>query len=337
MNIKTLSWMFAMLVLLFSTGRLPADDQWVIYDGHDGPGQGKHIVLVSGDDEYRSEEALPMLGKILTVRHGFKCTVLFAINPQDGTIKPTHQTNIPGLEALKSADMMIIATRFRELPDEQMKHIIDFTNSGKPILGLRTATHAFNYSRNTKSKYARYSFRSNDPKGGWGRLVLGDTWSGHHGHHKKESARGVINPEYKSHPILNGVTDIWGQSDVYGVKDLPKDAKVLVHGQVLEGMKPTDKPVEGDKNNPMMPLVWTRYYTGDDGKTSQITCTTMGASVDFESAGLRRLVVNACYWSLGLGKKIPAENNVEYVGEYKPTFYGFGSFKKGMKPSDFKL
>ena len=326
-----------MLVLMISTGRLPAEDQWVVYDGHDGPGKGKHIVLVSGDDEYRSEEALPMLGKILTVRHGFQCTVLFAINPQDGTIKPTHQTNIPGLEALKSADMMIIATRFRELPDEQMKHIIDFTNSGKPILGLRTATHAFNYSRNTESKYARYSFRSNDPQGGWGRLVLGETWVRHHGHHKKESTRGVLNTEFKLHPILKGVTDIWGESDVYTVRELPRGTKVLVHGQVLEGMKPSDKPVEGEKNNPMMPLVWTRNYIGKTGKTSKIICTTMGASVDFESEGLRRLVVNACYWALGLGKHIPAKNNVEYVGEYKPTFYGFGAFKKGMKPSDYKL
>ena len=337
MNIKTINWMFPMLVLMLSAGRLSADDQWVVYDGHDGPGKGKHIVLVSGDDEYRSEEALPMLGKILAVRHGFKCTVLFAINPKDGTIQPNHQTNIPGLEALKTADMMIIALRFRELPDEQMQYIIDFTNSGKPILGLRTATHAFNYSRNTQSKYARFSFHSKDPKGGWGRLVLGDTWLNHHGHHKKESTRGVINPEFKAHPILKGVTDIWGQSDVYGVQALPKGTKVLVHGQVLEGMKPSDKPVAGEKNNPMMPLVWTRNYTGDNGKTSKIICTTMGASVDFESAGLRRLVVNACYWSMGLAKKIPAKNNVEYVGEYKPTFYGFGNFKKGMKPSDYKL
>jgi type 1 glutamine amidotransferase len=337
MNRKTIYGIFPMLVLMFSTGRLPAEDQWVVYEGHDGPGKGKHIVLVSGDDEYRSEEALPMLGKILTVRHGFKCTVLFAIDPEDGTIKPTHQTNIPGLEALQSADMMIIATRFRELPDEQMKHIIDFTNSGKPILGLRTATHAFNYSRNKASRYGRYSFRSDNPKGGWGQLVLGETWVNHHGIHKKESARGVINSEYKTHPILKGVADIWGPSDVYGVRELPRGTKVLVHGQVIAGMKPSDKPVEGKKNNPMMPLVWTRNYTGETGKTSKIICTTMGASVDFESEGLRQLVVNACYWALGLGKKLPANNNVEYVGEYKPTFFGFGSFKKGMKPSDYQL
>jgi len=330
-------WILSMLVMMIATSTSTADDRWVVYNGHDGPGKEMHIVLVSGDDEYRSEEALPMLGKILAVRHGFKCTVLFAIDPKNGDIVPTHQTNIPGLEALKTADMMIIALRFRELPDEQMKHIVDFTNSGKPILGLRTATHSFNYSRNKDSKYARYSFRSNDPQGGWGRLVLGETWVSHHGQHKQESTRGVINPEFKHHPILKGATDIWGPSDVYGVRDLPKGTMVLVHGQVLKGMQPSDEPVEGKKNNPMMPLVWTRNYTGDTGKTSKILCTTMGASVDFESEGLRRLVVNACYWALGLEDKISAKSNVDYVGAYKPTFYGFGTFKKGVKPSDHKL
>ncbi|MHC4489790.1 MAG: hypothetical protein ACYSW7_11560, partial [Planctomycetota bacterium] len=108
-----------------------------------GAGKGKHIVFVIGDDEYRSEDSMPMLAKILAVHHGFKCTALFAINKETGEIDPKTLDNIPGLEALKTADLMVIFTRFRELPDEQMKYIIDYTNSGKPIVGLRTATHAF--------------------------------------------------------------------------------------------------------------------------------------------------------------------------------------------------
>src|SRR5438105_13542708 len=100
----------------------------VTYEGSAGPGKGKHIVLVSGDEEYRSEEALPQLGKILAVRHGFKCTVLFAIDPNDGTINP-NVSNIPGLEALDTADLMVIFTRFRDLPDEQMKHIVDYLDA----------------------------------------------------------------------------------------------------------------------------------------------------------------------------------------------------------------
>ena len=97
------------------------------------PGEGVHIVWVSGDEEYRSEEALPAVAKIMAVHHGFKCTVLFAINSETGEIDPNDQTNIPGLHHLETADLMVLFTRFRELPDEQMKYIVDFTNSGKPF------------------------------------------------------------------------------------------------------------------------------------------------------------------------------------------------------------
>jgi hypothetical protein len=98
-------------------------DPWVVSEGSDGPGKGKHVVLVSGDEEYRSEEALPQLAKILATHHGFKCTVLFAVG-KDGTIDPNRSDNIPGLEALRTADLMIIATRFRDLPDDQMKKVV---------------------------------------------------------------------------------------------------------------------------------------------------------------------------------------------------------------------
>lgn len=314
-----------------------AESAGVVYQGGEGPGSGKHIVLVAGDDEYRSEEALPMLGKILAVRHGFKCTVLFSINPETGEIDPGYQTNIPGLEALQTADMMVIATRFRELPDEQMKHVAQFVQSGKPILGLRTATHAFFYRQNKNSPYAKYSFNSSEWKGGFGQQVLGDTWISHHGAHGRQSTRGVVNPEQAAHPILRGVTDVWGPTDVYGIRNLTDEADVLMHGQVLQGMKPSDPPLEGKKNDPMMPLVWTKSYTGESGKTSRVVCTTMGASVDLESAGLRRLLVNACYWGLGMEDQIGSATNVDLVGEYAPTFFGFNKFKRGVKPADHAL
>jgi type 1 glutamine amidotransferase len=332
-------WTVLSLVLLSSglASVASADTPWVVYPGGDGPGAGRHIVLIAGDEEYRSEEVMPMLGQILAVRHGFRCTVLFSINPEDGTIDPNNQNNIPGLEHLADADMMIIATRFRHLPDDQMKHIAEFVHSGKPILGLRTATHAFNYPGDSTSPYAKYSFRSQEWPGGFGQQVLGETWINHHGRHKFESTRGVINDKFADHPILKGVQDIWGPTDVYGIRNLTEEAKVLVFGQVLEGMEPGDKPVEGEKNNPMMPLVWTKTFTGETGKTAKIVCTTMGASVDLVSEDLRRLLVNACYWALGLEDKIPNRANVDYVQSFEPTFYGFGEFKKGMKPSDFAL
>ena len=309
-------------------------NHWITYQSHQGTNEDKHIVLVSGDEEYRSEEALPMLAKILAIHHGFKCTVLFAIDTETGIINPENQTSIPGLHHLETADMMILFTRFRELPDQQMKYIIDYTNQGKPIMGLRTATHAFNYTRNLQSPYAKYDFKNEDFPGGYGQQVLGETWINHHGHHGKESARGIINEEMATHPILQSVQDIWGPSDVYTVNNLTDDAQVLVWGQVLIGMESSDDP---NLDKPKMPLAWIKTSTGDAGKTSRVFCTTMGASVDLENEGLRRLLVNSCYWCMDMEDQIPAESQVDYVGEYTPTFFGFGTYQKGMRPSNFSL
>lgn len=329
---------YALLLAVALPALAHADDPWVVYDGKDGPGTNKHIVLVSGDEEYRSEEALPQLGKILAKHHGFKCTVLFAIDPKDGTINPNVNNNIPGLEALKTADLMIIATRFRNLPDEQMKYIVEYVESGKPIIGLRTATHAFNLDG--KSAYRKYTWNHNGPawRGGFGKQILGETWVSHHGHHMVESCRGVIPEGVEDHPILRGIKsgDIWGPTDVYGVHlPLPGDSKPLVLGAVLKGMKPDDPPVEGPKNNPMMPIAWTKTYQTDSGKTGRVFTTTMGASQDLESAGLRRLLVNAAYWALALEDQIPESGaKVDIVGEYKASPYAFNGFRKGVKPSD---
>ena len=309
----------------------------VIYQGKAGPGRGKHIVLLAGDEEYRSEEGLPMLAKILAVRHGFKCTVVFTLNPADGTFDPLNQTNMPGVGALDSADLCVLGLRFRELPDPQMKHFVDYLNAGKPIIALRTSTHSFKYDRDKASPYAKYDWHSTDWPGGFGQQVLGETWVNHHGNHGSESTRGVINEAFKDHPVLRGVTDIWCPTDVYTVSHLPKDATMLVLGQVLSGMKPTDPPVEGTKNHPMMPVAWLRDYMGESSKTSKVFTTTMGAAVDLENESLRRLLVNAAYWAVGLEQKIPAKANVDYVGEYKPGWFGFGKFKQGLKPEDLAL
>ena len=315
-----------------ATFSLPAHaKQWVDYAGGDGPGAGKHIVLVSGDEEYRSEEVLPMLGKILAVRHGFRCTVLFAVNPGDGTIDPNNKSNIPGFERIAEADLVILFLRMRESPDPQMQHLVNHLNAGKPLLGLRTSTHAFEYVRNKESAFARFDFRND---GGFGQEVLGETWVNHHGQHGKESARGLINGMHESHPVLRGVRDIWGPTDVYGVKHMPADAKVLVYGQVLKGMKPDDPP-NFDKS--IMPMIWQRDYKAESGKTANVLCSTIGSGPDFECKDLRRLVVNYSYWSLGLTDKLPEKADVDYIGDYKPTYFGFDGAKKGVRPSDHEL
>jgi hypothetical protein len=310
---------------------------WAVFEGNQGPGKGKQIVFLTGDEEYRSEEGLPMLAKILAVRHGFKCTVLFAINPADGTIDPVTLTNIPGIQALDTADLCVMLLRFRELPDEQMKHFVDYLHAGKPIIALRTSTHAFAYAHNKQSPYVRFDWQDKAWPGGFGQQVLGETWIDHHGDHGKESTRGVINEATKNNPILRGVNDIWVPTDVYGVIHLPADALVLVYGQVLSGMRPDDPPVKGPKNEPMMPIVWVRNYAGDPSHISRIVTTTMGAAVDLQNHDLRRLLVNAAYWCVGLERQIPVKADVDYVGDFKPTWFGFGKFVKGVKPVDLEL
>ena len=319
---------FAALVFLFSFTQVSAID-FVVYAGKAGGGAGKHVVFLSGDEEYRSEEGLPQLAKILAERHGFKCTVLFTINPADGTIAPNVTTNMPGAEALDSADVVVMLLRFREWPDAQMRHFVDAYLAGKPIIALRTSTHAFKYDKNSPSSYTRYSWDSPSWPGGFGKQVLGETWVAHHGEHKKEATRGIIEPSAANDALLRGVTDLFGNTDVYAANP-PADAKILVRGQVLAGMTPTDPPVQGRKNEPMQPIVWTRLYKNEAGKTNKILCTTMGAATDLQNEGLRRLVVNGVYWGAGL--KIPAKAEVSLVGEYKPSMYGFNGYVKGVKP-----
>jgi hypothetical protein len=323
---KAFRYLLAGLCCLCTTAARGED--WITYEGKEGPGKGKHIVFLTGDEEYRSEEGLPMLAKILSQRHGFKCTVLFALG-DDGTINPNNSASLPGAAALDSADAIVMLLRFRAYPDDIMKHFAGAMERGVPIIALRTSTHAF------KSKgYSNF-----------GKKVLGETWVSHWGKHKVEATRGVIEPSATRDPILRGVEDVFGDTDVYEAYP-PADAKILVRGQVLKGMKPGDPPADYKKqrasdmeeqgiNDPMMPVAWTRLSKNDAGKENKIFCTTMGAATDLQSEGLRRLVVNAVYW--GLGMEVPAKADVAYVDAFKPSIYGFKGFRKGVKPGDLAI
>ena len=313
------------------------------------------IVLVSGDEEYRSEEALPQLAKILSTKHGFTCTVLFAQNPEKpGIINPNYIQNIPGLENLKTADLMVIFTRFRALPEQQMQYIDDYLKSGKPVIGIRTATHAFNFSKvDTTSKWKHYSnyYAGDDEwKDGFGRLVLGEKWISHHGKHKHQSTRGVAAPGFDKHPILNGILpgEIWGSTDVYGVRlPLPGDSQPVVLGQVINrtgkymendslfGMRFTDREVAGieiekdkdgkevklNRNDPMMPVAWTKSYQIPGGQKGKVFTSTLGAATDLLTEATRRMIVNSVFWCLDL--TVPEKANVDLVGNYNPSAYSF--------------
>lgn len=311
--------------------------EWLNLKPESSKSKNKKIVLISGDEEYRSEESMPMLAKILTEHHGFETVVLFAIDPSTKKINPEYQNNIPGLRHLKDADLMIIATRFRELPDEQMKFIDDYLKSGKPVIGFRTATHAFNFAKDSTSPYKHYGYNegSNEWKGGFGQQVLGVTWVNHHGDHGKEGTRAIVNglEEINNNPILSGVDDIWGASDVYGIDQTLKDAVILLYGQPTLALNDTSN-INWHKS--ILPIAWTKSYQLPGGKLGKVFTTTMGASVDFKSEDLRRLIINASYWALNLENLIKPDFNVEVVRDFQPNMFGFGSHKKGTTPLDYQ-
>ena len=312
---------------------IPASESWLTIPGGEGPGKGKNVVLIAAEQEYRSEQSMPMLAKVLAKHHGFNCTVLFSVNEQgeaDPTLpapfkdeEKTKRHNIPGLEHLEKADCVILVSRFMQLPDEMLKHFHNYFDSGKPLIALRTTNHGFwgniKYSKDDKAVSLRE--------------LLGGKFMGHHGGWHRESTRGIVVEENKSHPILIGVSDIWGPSDVYRCHNdkhpFPDDCRELVKGQPLVDLKP-DSPANSKKEP--LPIAWTKTWTGNKGLPSKIFHFTMGSARDFENAGVRRLTTNAVYWGLGLEKAIKADSSVDIVGEYQPLKSGFGYEKLGVKP-----
>ncbi len=330
-----LSRFFAVLLLGACTAaNAMAADPWFTSEGASGPGKGKHIVLIAAEEAYRSEESMPMMAQILS-RQGFKCTVLFAIDPADGTINPKIKDNIPGLEQLKTADLLVAFLRWRELPDEQMQHIIDYTESGKPILGIRNATHPFKYVKRADSPYARFDSASKDPSGGWGRLVLGETWISHYGKNLVESTRCDIVETASTHPIFKGIrTGFWIPDDVYGISSaLSGDSTPVLLGQPLEAWTSEAKPV-ADK--PPQPIAWTKSYTGAAGKTARVFTSTMGHGDAFKIEAFRRMLSNACLWCMNLEGSIDPSSNMDIPGEYAPGPAGAKGLKPGVLPQDLK-
>jgi type 1 glutamine amidotransferase len=273
-----------------------------------------------------------MLAKILATRHGFDCTVLFALNRQ-GLVDPTQKIrwedktvvhDIPGLEHLAKADLMILCCRLLTLPDAQIRRIIDYIDAGKPIVAIRTANHGFleNFPYTIAGKKVRF-----------GEDVLGGTFLEHHGNWHQDSTAGIVVDSQREHPILRGVDDIWGQSDVYRTYpvngSLPADCTALVYGQPLLGRN------HGDAPNPekvALPVAWTKTWTGSTGKTGRVFHLTMGSARDYQCAGLRRLTVNAAYWCLGMEAQIRADSNVDCVGTYAPHDSGFDYAELGVVP-----
>ncbi|HYH55510.1 MAG TPA: ThuA domain-containing protein, partial [Anseongella sp.] len=279
----------------------------------------------------RSEETLPALARILAKRYGFTCTVIFGLD-EEGNILP-GSSNLRGLQVLDDADLMVIFTRFSDLGNEEMQHIDDYLERGGPVVGLRTATHAFNNPDN--AKWAHYSYQYDGPmeswKDGFGEMILGETWVGHYGTNHEQASRILIEKGQADHPILRGVKEVFVQSGGYNAEPEQRGATVLARGQVLNGMTPGSPP---DETKQELPVAWVRNYKLDSGTGGRVFTTTHGASQDLLNEGFRRMLVNACFWAMGMEKEIKPESNIDFVGPYKPTTFNFDGFKYPVKPSE---
>jgi len=249
-----------------------------------------HVVFVTGDDEYRSEITMPMIAAILEKSHHFRTSVARAVP------RPQTKDNIEGLEALETADVMVMFTRFRALPDAQLQRILKYVESGRPIVGLRTSTHAFLYPDDSPHQAL------ND---GFGHDVFGQKWITHHGH--QSSTDVAIDAGSRDHPILRGVTPFHAASWLYHVMPLAGGPNTIL----LNGTSVNSSHLQRLAEYPLtQPVAWTRQY-----KSARVFFTTLGHPADFDAVPMRRLLVNAIYWALG--KDVPTGGaQVDIVGDY---------------------
>ncbi len=277
------------------------------------------VVFVTGDEEYRSEESMPMLARILKNRYGFDVEVAYSVT--DGFIDPNRRDNIAGLEALENADMMVMFTRFRNLPDDQLQYILDFAESGRPMAGFRTSTHAFRYGENHPGHHLDEE---------WPLQVFGLPWIRHFG---AENSTNVFLPEEnRGHPVLNGVDPFYARSWLYDASELSSAAEPLLIGRAVEGDDP-----EGDHFGDPQVVAWTKLYEGENG-TGRVFFTTLGHPYDFNNLYMRRTAIQGIFWALGLENKIPEEGlNVDVIRFYNPNPAGVDQFKQNIRPGDIFL
>ena len=318
---------------------VPESDLWLTYEGGEGPGAGKHIVLIAAEQEYRAEQALPMLARTLSKHHGFHCTVLFLMNEkglvdvtEPSPVKEKDKFNIvPGMEHLAKADGLIWMSRFLKLTDEDADHLYNYFDSGKPIIALRTANHGLRGTKPYVVNGKNVSLRE----------MLGGAFMGHHGGWKREATLGIVIEENKTHPILTGIGkgDVWGTTDVYRCHKedhVPADCTALLLGQPMKTLE-RDAPPNTEKVP--LPIAWTKEWVGNQGNKilpSRILHFTMGSAKDFENEGVRRVTINGLYWGLRMEDQIKPDSNMDIVGEYKPMKDGFNYEKLGVYPRPAK-
>ena len=238
-----------------------------------------HVVFVTGDHEYSSEETMPIVAAELEKRYGMRTTVLRSYPDENA------EEDIPGLEALSKADLAVFYLRWRRLPKEQVEHIRKYLDSGKPVVAFRTTTHAFNYPKGHElEKWNAFAADYLGAPPGWG---------GEHYHYGHTSSTDVmINNQGTSaanDPILAGVDKSFHvRTWLYHVAPNypPGDAKRLLIGRAVD---PERKDAVDN------PVAWT--WKNKAG--GRVFMTTLGHPEDFQVESVQRLIINAIHWALG--------------------------------------
>jgi type 1 glutamine amidotransferase len=227
-------------------------------------------VFLIGENEYRTKETLPAFARAELAPRLIRSTIIHA-NPDD-------PNDFPGIQALAHADLLVVSVRRRALNDEQLGVVQEYLASGKPVIGIRTASHAFD-SKNPPAGRQRW--------GAFDTEILGHKYQGHHGNKlpKAPPTRVTVQPEAAGHPILAGVeaNDLRVWSHLYKVRSVAPTATVLMTGQV-EG-KPEVEPVA---------LAWTR----PSGPGARVFYTSLGDPLDFQFVFFQRMLLNAIFWVL---------------------------------------
>lgn len=251
------------------------------FQSHSSAPQKPLIVFVTGDHEYSGEFTLPLIAAELEKNYGFR-TVVLKSSPNQNS-----ETNIPGLEILKKADLVVFFLRWRMLPTDQLAHIEAYLKSGIPVMGFRTSTHSFNYPKGHPSERwnAFGEFALNAPPG-WG----GKAGHTHYGHKSTTDVYGIA--AAAKHPILTGINpNFHVASWLYRVlPDYPtKGSEWLLMG----------KSINPDKAAIDNPVAWV----GTNSYGAKVFTTTLGHPEDFSVEEFQHLIINAIHFQLG--KKVP--------------------------------
>ena len=316
-----------LLTLLCTCAPAPDAPAAAVEDAPDRP----KIVFVTGDEEYRSEESMPMLARMVERDLDAEVVIGYSLD-STGTIDPNNVYSISKLDELEDADLIVVFARYRQLPAEMAKKITDYAESGRPMVGFRTATHTFKYVEEKDSALMVL----NDE---WPTKVFGQQWIVHHGHFEDGHGRltdVTIADGKADSPLLRGVTPFEAYSWLYHVDGgdwkLSGDSDPLLMGHSLRSKLETEGKLDSFPLD--QPVAWTKTYTGSSGTPARVFFTTLGHPYDFKEQSMRKLALNGIYWALGREDDIPERGaDAAMIGTYVPNNSGFGDlYKKDVKP-----